>query len=520
MNLKNYLFALFVMLVFFCRGNGHNPTWTDGIACIVYSHCTSCHNQNGIAPFSLTTYDEVYQNRFSIAASIQARSMPPFPPSQEKQKYAHANTLSQHEIDELVDWVNNFAPLGNANQIPFAPSYKTNFQLSTPDKILQIPNYTVNTAKDLYRCFVLLLNNSQQEYIQQIEVVPGNRDIVHHALIFQDTSLIPLNLDMADTLPGYTAFGSTGSPSSRLITGYTPGQGLFEYPKGFGAKINANSYLILQIHYPGGISDKMDSTQVRIKYGSNKLRNISTAAILNHSSTLINGPLTIPPNQVKTFYNQYKVNDNATITAIMPHMHLLGKSIKSYFVNPKGDTTTLIDIPQWDFHWQGFYQFQKPILIPAGSTLYGEGIFDNTSQNNNNPNNPPKTVNLGEGTDDEMFLIYFNYTAFLPGDTSLVIDTSSHYNHDASCGNIANSIKINYSNTFSIYPNPTNDLLFIDGLGNLSGFTLYGANGQMILSKSNLNCNEIDLSKIPSGIYYAQIKTAGNELFYKKVIKE
>jgi hypothetical protein len=69
----------------------HSPTWTDAIACIVYTHCSSCHNQNGIAPFPLMTYNDVFQNRFSIAASVQANSMPPFPANQEKRKYEELN---------------------------------------------------------------------------------------------------------------------------------------------------------------------------------------------------------------------------------------------------------------------------------------------------------------------------------------------------------------------------------------------------------------------------------------------
>ena len=260
--------SILLLTLFSFISKAHTPTWTDGIACIIYSHCTSCHNPKGIAPFSLTRYEDVFANRFSIAASVQAGSMPPFPPNQKNRKYAHANTLSQHEKEEIVEWVNNFAPLGNASNIPAPPVYNSSFQITAPDLVLQIPNYTVNTTNDLYRVFVLPLNNPDQRFIKQIEIVPGNRSIVHHALVFQDSSALPLQLDNSDPLPGYSAFGSTGSPSSKLITGYTPGQGIFEYPPGFGAAVLPRSYICLQIHYPGGISNKIDSTQVRIKFGS------------------------------------------------------------------------------------------------------------------------------------------------------------------------------------------------------------------------------------------------------------
>lgn len=131
---------LFLLLFSFKNSKAHTPTWTDGIACIVYAHCTSCHNPKGIAPFSLTRYEDVFANRFSIAASVQAGSMPPFPPSQKNRKYAHANTLSAHEKQEILDWVNNFAPLGDVDNIPAPPVYNSNFQMNEPDLILQIPN--------------------------------------------------------------------------------------------------------------------------------------------------------------------------------------------------------------------------------------------------------------------------------------------------------------------------------------------------------------------------------------------
>jgi len=508
---------LFFSGIFFCQKSmAHTPTWTDGIACIIYSHCTSCHNPNGIAPFSLTRYEDVFANRFSIAASIQAGSMPPFPPSQEKQKYAHANTLTQHEKDEIIQWVNNFAPLGDANNIPAPPVYNTRYSLTTPDLVLRIPNYTVNTTNDQYRMFVLPLNNNNQQFIQKIEVVPGNRKIVHHALVFQDSSSLPLQLDNNDPLPGYSAFGGTGSPTSKLITGYTPGQGVFSYPPGFGASVLPRSYIVLQIHYPGGISNQVDSTQVRIQFGPNTLRNVSTAAALNHNTSLTNGPLFIPANTIKTFYSQLTVPFNRTVTGLMPHMHLLGKKIKAYCVKPSGDTIHLVDIPEWDFHWQGFYQFQKPILIPAGSVLYGEATYDNTSANIHNPNVPPQDVRQGEGTDDEMMLIYFNISTYQPGDTSIIIDTSNHLTHYNDCSNEGSPIP---TSTVNIYPNPSDGYFIIDGLSNPFDIVLSTASGQEALVQKNLNGRStVQTGSLATGTYYLEIRTTNNQVYYKVIM--
>lgn len=177
--------------------------------------------------------------------------MPPFPADQVNRRYAHANTLEAHEINEIVDWVNNFAPLGNPAQTPTPPVYSSAFQIPNPDTVYRIPNYTVNTTSDLYRVFVLPMGNNLSRNITGIEVVPGNREIVHHVLVFQDTSGIPMQRDLADPLPGYSAFGGTGSNTSKMITGYVPGQGSLIYPPGFGESVLPNSYLCIQVHYPG-----------------------------------------------------------------------------------------------------------------------------------------------------------------------------------------------------------------------------------------------------------------------------
>ena len=497
----------------------HNPTWTDGIACIIYSHCTGCHNQNGIAPFSLVSYEEVYENRFSIAASIQALSMPPFPASQERTKFAHSNTLSDHEINEIVDWVNNFAPYGDVSNSPTPPTYSTGYQLQSPDFIGQIPAYTITSGNDVYRMFVIPVNNSTQRTIQSIEVYPGNRNIVHHALVFQDTSTTPLQLDQADPLPGYDAFGGTGSPTSKLITAYTPGQSAFHFAPGFGAILLPNSYLVVQMHYPGGVAGEVDSTQVRLKFGPANLRNVSTVAALNHNTSLINGPLFIPANTVKTFYGQVNNNINRTLTGIMPHMHLIGRSIKAFCVTPTNDTLHLIDIPEWDFHWQYFYQFQKPILLPAGSVLYGQATYDNTINNPNNPNNPPKDVSRGEGTEDEMFLIYMNLSSFLPTDTSIIIDTSSHFSHNSSCFSTSN-LSESPTVEVSAFPNPVTSELIIKGLDQFYSVTLYDNKGKVVLHKACTVAEPLKMDHLANGIYYVQIITASKQVYYKKVLKE
>ncbi len=423
-------------------------TWGEHISPILYNNCVNCHNDGGIAPFSLIGYNKAKAYAQSIKASVVNRSMPPWPASPNYNRYAHEKILSTSEIQQISDWVDAGAPEGDASKAPIPPTPQKGITIQNPTLIGKIPTYLVNTNTDVYRCFVIPTQFNTNQYLTEIEVIPGNPKIVHHVLVFHDTSSKPKKLDDADSEPGYLSFGGTGSNLSNLIGVYVPGQEPYQFPKGFACNLPPNGYIIMQIHYPGGVNAEIDSTKVILKTSSNALRPIYIVSAINHQpASLTNGPLYLTPDERKTFYSRTEIkNYNLIALAVAPHMHLIGKSIKSYLVNDK-DTTKIIDIPEWDFHWQRTYSFRKPVIIPKGSTLWGEAYYDNSSSNPNNPNFPTKAISLGEGTGDEMMLVYYWMSPYNPGDENMVLDTSS-------LKSILSITKDPLSSQWKIYPNP------------------------------------------------------------------
>lgn len=139
-------------------------------------------------------------------------------------------------------------------------------------------------------------------------------------------------------------------------------------------------------------------------------------------------PLVIPPDEVKTFRTKSVVSEDISILTINPHMHLLGKKFIAYALTPTNDTVRLIRINNWDFKWQYFYTFKKMVKIPKGSTIYVEGVFDNTAENPLNPFRPPRTVSEREGsmrTSDEMFQFIITYLPYEKGDENISLDNFS-----------------------------------------------------------------------------------------------
>jgi hypothetical protein len=501
--MKRLKFLIIIVICFFAIqiANAQTPTWVD-ISSIIYKNCTQCHSSGGIAPFSLVGYNNCKNMASSIASSTQSKRMPPWPADPKYRRYAHERVLSATEIDKLKQWADNDAPYGDTNIKVSDPAQNNGTQLKNISLMLKMPNYTVNTTNDEYRCFVLPTNLTQNQFATALEVIPGNRSIVHHVLVFQDTSSIPTTKDLADPNPGYLAFGGTGSPTSQLIGVYVPGQEPFEFPAGFGTKILKNTKIIIQIHYPKGISNQLDSTKVALKLTTNNLRPVFIDPILNHNNnSMTNGPLYIPADQTKTFYTKYFIGGKATVFACAPHMHLIGQKIKAFGLNANGDTTKIINIPNWDFHWQRTYSFYQPMIVNAGMTLWGEAFYNNTASNLNNPNSPPVAVAKGESTSDEMMLVYFWYTAYQTGDENIVMDSMPLKNLSSVINPVQNEIKI--------APIPANQTLQFSSNLEINKITLFSHEGQKIIEYQVDNKKEgsINCQYQPDGMYILELKS-------------
>ena len=413
-----------LILMISMQMKGSNPTWSSNIANIVYSNCSSCHRDGGIAPFSLMSYEEVASKKNSIVNAITTRSMPPYPADTKFRSYSHQRTLSDADINAVIEWVNNDVPVGDIVSAPKPPTFASGPIIKNPSFTAQMPIYTTQAkagGNDEYRCFVLDGSPNKDEFISAIEVVPGNPEIVHHVLVFQDTSSVPMQLDAQSPGPGYPGFGGVGSNTADLIGVYVPGIEPYFFPKGFGVRFQKGARIIVQVHYPAGTEGKQDNTSVRLTFAeSPATREVFISPLLNRRN-IVDGPLRLPAGQSKTFTQKLTIPYDATAFAVMPHMHLLGESIEINLQDGK-DTIPIISIPHWDFHWQMAYTFKTLQKVPKGSVLQSKVTYNNSIDNPHNPSSPPKEVSWGEGTTDEMMLTYFYYTAYQPGDELITTD--------------------------------------------------------------------------------------------------
>ncbi len=416
------IFCLLVVLIP-ARNLFSQTTWAEHIAPILYANCTPCHHTGGIAPFSLMTYADAYAERFGINSHVSDGHMPPWPASSAYRNYVHERVLTLAEKNSIYQWVANGAPRGNMDMAPAQPSYNNGPEISSPDLTLTIPQYTVSTNnKDVYRCFPLYTSLPTDKYITAIEVIPGNASIVHHVLVFVDTATIFPQLDANDPGPGYNNL-LTGSNSSKGLLGYVPGSQPYYAPVGTGFRLPAGATVIVQVHYPKTANGQSDQTSIRLKLSSTPVREIQVYPFLNNFTSLVNGPFSIPANTTRTFNEQFNLPMDISVLTVWPHMHLVGRTLKSWANKPvTGDTIRWVNIPEWDFHWQLNYILPNITKAPAGSVFKATAFFDNTVNNPDNPSSPPQNVTAGEATTDEMMIVFFSYLSYQNGDENIIVD--------------------------------------------------------------------------------------------------
>ena len=502
---------------------GSSYTFSEHIAPIIWKNCVSCHRVGEIAPFSLTSYEEVAENALTIAAVTKSKYMPPWKPSQYA-RYANERLLTDEEIQILNDWAQSGAPEGDPTKTPPLPIFPAGSQLGTPDLVLSMPEeFTVKADfKDEYRNFVIPFNFTTDKNLSAVEFRPGNASVVHHVLMWIDTTGKARKKDEADPLPGFSGFGGPGVDDAIVLpAAWVPGAVPRFFPDKMGVRIPKGADLIMQIHYAPSGSVQKDRSSINLFYSQDQfIRQIREAAINPTNLTGAMMAFIIAPDTKGSFKGVLDVPYDFSLMSIAPHMHLIGKKVKAYCVQPNGDTLPLIEIKDWDFNWQGSYTFKKLIKIPKGSKVFYEAEYDNTSNNPLNPNSPPKLMRWGEKTTDEMFLCYFFGTIYLPGDENISLETQnttgvyeSVFPEVSSANVIPNPAYHNGILQFSITKSGSFTISIADIIGNTRKVLL--ANKDF---SSGTHSVEIPLDEYESGTYNVRIYNSTSNQFVPFVV--
>ena len=399
------------------RPTGGKVTYYRDVLPILQKNCQQCHRPGEVGPFSLMTYKQAVNWADDIKDYTKSRKMPPWKPV-EGAEFVGERKLTQKEIDTLAAWVAEGTPEGDPKDAPPPVKYAEGWQLGKPDLILDPgEDMTIGAAgRDVFRCFVLSTNLPEDKFVIAYEVRPGNRRVVHHTLQLLDTRGRARRLEKRererakdptekDRGPGYSwRMGVGFFPPDGDVGGWAPGLGPRYLTKGVGFYLPKGADIVMQVHYHRTGRVEKDRTRVGLYFAKKPANPLQGLAIPARFLVI---PAGVEKHHVK---GSLWLAQDCMLHTVMPHMHLLGKSIKVTMTPPGGKTTTLVAVADWDYNWQETYFFKKPIKAKAGTKFTVEGVYDNSANNPLNPFNPPRMVLLGEETTNEMCFGFLGVT--------------------------------------------------------------------------------------------------------------
>ena len=388
------------------------PTFNKDIAPILYQNCSTCHRPGEVAPFPLLTYRDAAKRASLIATVTQKRYMPPWKPEPGYGNFDHVRRLTDEQIARIQEWAAAGAPEGDAADKPEVPTFASGWQAGEPDQVLKMsaPYAIAADGPDQFRCFVLPMNLTKESYISGAEFRPGDPKVVHHALIFLDSTGTSRKLAAASGGSGYPCFGGVGFAGAGLLMGWAPGYTPLPAEPALSQAVQPGAAVVIQIHYHPSGKPEEDQSSIGLKFSGPPTKGRALLLVMNRyldipageSHYVVKGSITVP--------------QDAELWGITPHAHYLATDMKINAHLPDGSVIPLIWIKDWDFNWQGQYRYKEPIKLPKGTKIELEYVYDNSAGNPHNPSSPPVRVRFGEQTKDEMALAFLGIVLPSPAD--------------------------------------------------------------------------------------------------------
>jgi tetratricopeptide (TPR) repeat protein len=372
-------------------------TFSDGVAAVIAARCAGCHRPDGDAPFSLQTFGDVRRRATQIAEVVAKRTMPPWKPVAGSGAFLGERRLSDGEIAMIRAWVDGGA-LEGERLTPPDENAAARWPLGAPDAILNLPAFTLPAdGPDVFRNFVVAAPGGGGRFVRALHMRPGSA-AVHHANLRIDPTSASRRLDEEDPASGYEGviLRSADFPDGHFL-GWTPGQLPPSGSRDLNWRLPAGADFVVQLHMrPTGAVETI-APSIGLYFSDEGPTRTPVMIRLGRQN------LEIPAGEARfRIVDDYRVPVDVELHAIQPHAHVRAREVRAWATLPGGARRELLRISDWDFRWQDQYRYRAPFWLPAGTRIQMEYVFDNSAANVRNPDRPPRLVEWGWRSSDEM----------------------------------------------------------------------------------------------------------------------
>lgn len=338
-----------VFIVAAGRGLAHKPvtskhTYNEHVFPIFRDRCASCHVAGGIAPMSLTTYDDAYPWAESIHTELLAGHMPPWSAQEGYGHFKKMRSLSAAEFDAIIDWATGGNPKGDLSVKLPAVELKNEWPLGKPDVELPMPapfDLAANKMDDTTEV-TIPSGTTSDRWLRAVDLLPGTPSIVRSAVIYTKAS--------------------SNAPEEVLAL-WNPGGDTVEAPRGTAFRLPAGAAIGLRIRYKKTYEYEgkamTDRSTVGLYFANGPAEAVRSLALT---------PAAITASGAAPSPSTTAIDDDVEVVAIRDEIPTEALDVRVQATRPDGSHVPLIHLitrPTWHRR----YWLEQPLVLPRGSRV-------------------------------------------------------------------------------------------------------------------------------------------------------
>jgi hypothetical protein len=330
---------------------------------------------------SLATYEEARPWAKAIKEEMLEKRMPPWHAVKGYGDFRNAPSLTQREIDLVVNWVEGGAPKGDDKDLPKGPLYSDDWPLGKPDLILK-PDSARKIASDAdeHHSFTLPVGLKKDSWLEAIDLKPGNGSVVHCATFYGDEK------------------GKAAAAS--VLGAWVPGQKAVALPRGTARLLPAGSRITVKVHYRGAGEETSDLSQVGLYLSKTPPRKPVTEVAITAPDAIITAGAN--PQRIEA---SFTAREDLEAIAARPRAHPLIVSLQATAHRPDGTREVIIWTRGYRYDWQQSYYLKRAVALPKGSRVEVIAYFDNSEENGNGDASTPRQTRWADISPDPLLAL-------------------------------------------------------------------------------------------------------------------
>jgi len=366
-------------------------SYQDDIAPLLQRRCAYCHIEDGLAPWAMNRHIMVMGWSPMMREVLITRRMPPGQIDNAVGNWQQTHELSDAEMALLIAWIDRGAPNdGSEDPLLVPPAPMEDWPLGEPDLIVDVPEQQIPATGNVdFLVEKVALDLPADRWLRAISYKVGDRSVLHSLLVYA----------VEDSVTEADPDALISRENAQYISVYVPGEHSDQFGDDTGFLLSADRDMAFKLRYLTSGRETVDRSQIGLYFHDE-------APARQLRTIMLEKPeLNIPANaanHIETLRSEPLAQD-ARLESYSPHAHSRGKSMNLTATYPDGRQESLINVANFNYNWQLDYKAATEKLLPAGTVLTAETVYDNSSSNPFNAD-PDQALDASYSDQSEMFV--------------------------------------------------------------------------------------------------------------------